>query len=235
MNMTTSLENIRALTLRSQAISAQLAPVNQRIAVLTTEVAVARDAITAAGAALDAADTRLGFVEGQLLQGKATAKEADEAKKARQDAQKAQNAAQSNAAWVRSMSNEIVGLKASAQDLTAQGVAVAVRHQAATKQYMFDLANEAAVEYRFAADLLAAKAAALLGLHQVFFNIGLGESFLGMGFWNLNVASIELPGARKLNGQPLVTIDTAKAMKPAAIADVRARLLADGVTVAGLT
>lgn len=233
--MTNSLETLRALSAERIALNKKLAPLHARSATLRSELSTAQSAITAADAALESAVQNHGLVDGRVLIGEATAADAKQAKQARQGAETAHSAAQAQSAGVRALAAEIAGLDGAGRELGGRLVELDREVEAANERYLRDLADEAAQEYADLARALALKLASVFAHHQVLAAVpGINPDLLTPGVWGFSVPSLNSASARTPHGSPIVGIDQARAQQPAALADIRARLLADGVTVPGL-
>lgn len=231
----TPKETIIALAAQQVALSKQLAPVNIVVAQKTAKVAQIVGALVATTAELDRAIQRNANVQSLVMIGAPGQYDADETKKVLVTAQKAHQAAQVAAEGVRALEHEIAGHRAAVSTYAADLATIEADIETAKKAYLFGLADDAAGRWRTAAKLLSSIGGELLGYHQALAVAGFDPSILSVGFWSTTVASLELPSAKTQWGGPLVTIDDIKVQQPAALAAVRAQIVADGVHIHGLT
>jgi hypothetical protein len=233
MNMTTSLDTLRALTFERIAISKKLAPLNTRMATLRAELSSKQAAVGSADAAVAAAATASGLVEGRVLIGDGTADELEQARTARKGAETARAAAQKALAGVGGLSDELAGLEAAGATLAQRLVALDGIEAVARERYVRDVADEIASAYAEAARALAPKFAAVLAAQQMLARANLEPNLLTGSTEMLLIPAFNTPSARSPSGV-LVDFDSARRQQPAAFDTIRERLLADGVTVPGL-
>ncbi len=234
VNMTTSLETLRALSAERIAINKKLAPLNMRTATLRAELSSKQSAVVGADAAVAAAATASGLVEGRVLIGDGTADELEQARTARKGAETARAAAQKALAGVGGLSDELAGLEAAGTTLAQRLVALDGIEAVARERYLRELADEAAADYAVTAHALATKLATVLAYHQALAVAdNMNPDLLTAGVFHFSVPSLNSPSAKTAGGA-LTDIDAAHKQRPEQLAAIRARLLTDGVTVPGL-
>lgn len=228
-----TLESLQALRHERKTIGLQLKPLAAIQQSKETELAKLTSDSAGAEVALDAAVQQCSFVEGQHTIGLATASEAEAARQFRRDAEAHHQRVRPNSTRIRAVNAELAGLQAAGHDLALRLGAIDVEERQLAERHLYDLADQAAGEYKAVAEQLGTKAAELLAYNQALALANIDADILSMGFWSLFVASANLPSTRTVAG-PLMNIEMAQRRQPEALAAIRAQLRAEGLSMPGL-
>ena len=227
------LTQLRTLSAEQADIHLKLKPLNDLMAAKQKDIAKVRADFAAADTALDAAAKHAATVQGLQALGSATAAEVKAAMQAKQAVQDDHGKAQSAMAGIRLMLTEADSLGSVGYGLAVRLSGIANTVQELNERYLRGLADEAASEYAATARALAEKLAVVLAYQQALAAANFNPDLLTAGTWNFGVPSLNSPSGKNAGGC-LVTIENSRQQQPEQFAAIRARIAADGVSVAGL-
>lgn len=232
-SITSPLDSLRALSKERDAIQIKLKPLHDLTQTKRAEHSAMLETVAAAGAALDAAVKQSATVAAMRALGTATDQDVKDAQTARQLAQKAHAAAQTQSAGQPHIQAEISAYEAAGRDLTARLQNIGTEEAALKEVYLRALADDAAKVYADTARSLAAKLAEVLAYQQALAAANYEPDLITAGVWNFGIPALNSPSARTAGGY-VADINSSRQQQPKVFAAIRARLVADGVSIPGL-
>lgn len=229
-----AIDTLNSLRTERTTINQRLAPLTRAMCDKNARMNELRQQQARAGTDLDMATQHAAQLTGQHLTGDATTEQVKAAEKDRRAAEARHADAQGAAASARTLENELAGMAVAAAPLNLRLQAIANEEAKTQESYMRELGDEAGADYAAAVRVLAGKFAAVAAVNMALARMdGVQPDLLTAAFEHLTVPGFNLDTARAPSGLLLET-ERARALVPAAFANLKARVLADGLTVPGL-